>query len=63
MFITPTYSANLSKTVNCGYIESIDDSDEVDNSKALVLHLTLSTYTQEHPDFNPFVLPSDDEYF
>jgi len=25
------------KTVNCGYIESIDDSDEVDNSKALVL--------------------------
>jgi len=49
--------------VNCGYIESVTDSYELDNSKALVLHLTLSTYAQEHPDFDPFILPSDNEFF
>jgi hypothetical protein len=59
----PTYSVNLPKMVNCGYIESIDDSDEVDNSKVIVLHPTLSTYAQEHPDFDPFILPTDDEFF
>ena len=59
----PTYSVNLPKTVNCSYIESVADSDELDNSKALVLHLSLSTYTQEHPDFDPFILPSDNEFF
>jgi hypothetical protein len=59
----PTYSVNSPKTVNCGYIESIDDSDEVDNSKALVLHPTLSTYAQEHSDFDPFILPANDEFF
>ena len=60
---SPTYLVNLPKTVNCGYIESVADSDELDNSKALVLHLTLSTYVQEHPDFDPSILPSDDEFF
>ena len=59
----PTYSVNSPKTVNCGYIESIDDSDEVDNSQALVLHLTFSTYAQEHPDFDPFILPTNNEFF
>jgi hypothetical protein len=58
---SPTYSVNLPKLVNCGYIESIIDSDIPDYSKALVLHLTLSTYAQEHPDFDPFILPSNDE--
>ena len=58
-----TYSVNLPKSVNWGYIESVADSDELDNSKALVLHPTLSTYAQEHPDFNPFILPSDNEFF
>jgi hypothetical protein len=48
----PTYSVNFPKSVNCGYIESIADSDEPNNSKALILHLTLSTYAQEHPNFN-----------
>jgi hypothetical protein len=59
----PTYLVNLPKTVNCGYIESIDDSNEVDNSKVIVLHPTLYTYAQEHPDFDPFILPTDDEFF
>ena len=59
----PTYLVNLPKTVNCSYIESIDDSNKVDYSKVLVLHLTLSTYTQEHPDFDPFILTTDDEFF
>ena len=60
---SPTYLVNLPKMVNCGYIESVTDSYELDNSKALVLHLTLSTYAQEHPDFDPFILPSDNEFF
>jgi len=59
----PTYSVNLPKMVNCSYIESIADSDKLDNYKALVLHPTLSTYAQEHPNFNPFILPSNDEFF
>ena len=57
---SPTYSVNLPKSVNCRYIESIVDSDELDNSKALVLYPTLSTYAQGHPDF---ILPSDNEIF
>jgi hypothetical protein len=32
------------------------------HSKALVLHPMLSTYAQEHPDFDPFILPSDNEF-
>jgi len=58
-----TYSVKSPKTVHCGYIESIVDSDTPDLSKAVVLHPTLSTYAQEHPDFDPFILPSDDEFF
>ena len=55
-----TYSVNLPKMVNCSYIESIEVPDY---SKALVLHPTLSTYAQEDPDFDPFILPSSDESF
>jgi hypothetical protein len=50
----------MPKTVCCGYIESTIDDDEPDYSKALVLHPTLSTYAQEHPDFDPISLPDDD---
>jgi hypothetical protein len=59
----PAYSGNFPKPVNCSYTESGDDSDESDYSKALVFHLTLSTYIQEHPNFDPFILSSDDESF
>ena len=59
----PTDSVNLPKMVNRGYIESVTDSGKLDNSKVLVLHLTLSTYAQEHPNFDPFILPSDNEFF
>jgi len=58
-----TYSVKSPKTVKCGYIESVVDSEAPDLSKAVVLHPTLSTYVQEHPDFDPFTLPSDDEFF
>jgi hypothetical protein len=54
------YSVTMPKSVNCGYIESIVDDDEPDYSKALILHPTLSTYAQEHPDFDPFTLPDDE---
>jgi len=50
----------MPKSVNCGYIESIVDDDEPDYSRALVLHPTLSTYAQEHPDFDPFTIPNDE---
>ena len=53
------YSVTMPKSVHCGYIESIVDNDKPDYSKALILHPTLSTYAQEHPDFNPFSLPND----
>ena len=53
------YSVTMPKSVCCGYIESTVDDDEPDYSKALILHPTLSTYAQEHPDFNPFSLPND----
>ena len=56
-----TYSVNSPKMVNFSYIESIVDSEVPDLSKAFVLHPTLSTYTQEHPNFNPFILPSDND--
>jgi hypothetical protein len=58
-----TYSVNLPKMVNCSYIESIIDSEVPDHSKALVFHPTLSTYVQEHPNFDPFILPSDNDSF
>jgi hypothetical protein len=58
-----TYSVKSPKSVNCGYIESTVDSEEPDLSRAVVLHPTLSTYAQEHPDFDPFTLPSNDEFF
>ena len=54
------YSVTMPKSVCCGYIESIVDDDEPDYFKALILHPTLSTYAQEHPDFDPFSLPNDD---
>jgi hypothetical protein len=58
-----TYLVNLPKMVNCSYIENVVDSKVPDYSKALVLHPTLSTYAQEDPDFDPFILPSSDESF
>jgi len=58
-----TYSVNSPKTVNCGYIKSVVDTKVPDLSKALVLHPMLSTYTQEHPDFYPFILPSNNDFF
>ena len=57
---TLAYSVTMPKSVCCGYIESTIDDDKPDYSKALVLHPTLSTYAQEHPDFDPFSLPDDD---
>ncbi len=57
---TLAYPVTMPKSVNCGYIESIVDDDEPDYSRALVLHPTLSTYAQEHPDFNPFTIPNDE---
>ena len=48
------YSVTMPKSVCCGYIESTVDDDELDYSKALILYPTLSTYVQEHPDFDPF---------
>ena len=39
-----TYSVKSPKTVNCGYIESIDDSNTPDLSKAIILHPTLWTF-------------------
>jgi hypothetical protein len=56
---SPAYSVTFPKEVSCRYIES-SGSEEPDYSKALVLHPTLSTYAQENPDFNPFILPDDD---
>ena len=56
-----TFSVSTPKTVNCSYIESVVDSEASDLSKAMVLHPTLSTYAQEHPDFDAFILPSDDD--
>jgi len=58
-----TYLVKSPKMVNCSYIESVVDFKTPDLSKAIILHPTLSTYTQEHPDFDPFTLPSDDESF
>jgi hypothetical protein len=58
-----TYSVKSPKTVNCDYIKSVVDLEVPDLSKAVVLHPTLSTYTQEHPDFDPLTLPSEDEFF
>jgi len=58
-----TYLVKSPKTVNCGYIESVIDFEAPDLSKAIILHPTLSTYTQELPDFDPFTLPSDNEFF
>ena len=54
---TLAYSVTMPKLVNCGYIESIVDDDKPDYSKALIL---LSTYAQEHPDFDPFILPDNE---
>ena len=56
-----TYSGHAPKTVHCGFVEGIVDSDESDSdlSKAIILHPTLSTYTKEHPDFYPFVLTNN----
>ena len=58
-----TCSVDSPKTINCGYIESVVDSEAPDLSTALILHPMLSTYVQEHPDFDPFTLPSEDEFF
>ena len=54
------YPVTMPKSVNCGYIASIVDDDEPDYSRAFVLHPTLSTYAQEHPDFDPFTVPDDE---
>jgi hypothetical protein len=58
----PAFSVNSPKVVNCSFIKSVIDSDEPNHSEALVLHLTLSTYAQEHPDFDPFILPNKDKF-
>jgi len=58
-----TYLVNLPKSVNCSYVESVTDSNKLDNSNTLILHPTLSTYAQELPNFNPFIFPSDFEVF
>ena len=52
----------MPKTVHCGYVEGIVDSDgsNSDLSKALILHPTLSNYAKEHPDFDPFILTNED---
>ena len=57
-----TYSGRPPKTVHCGFVEGIVDSDEPDSnlSKAVILHPTFSNYAKEHPDFDPFVLTNDD---
>ena len=57
-----TYSGRPPKTVHCGFVEGIIDSDEPDSdlSKAVILHPTLSNYAKEHPDFDPFILTNDD---
>ena len=57
---TLAYLVTMPKSVCCGYIESTIDDDEPDYSKVLVLHPTLSTYAQEHPNFDLFSLPDDD---
>ena len=59
---TLTYSGHMPKTVHCGFVKGIVDSDESDSnlSKAVILHPTLSNYAKEHPDFDPFVLTNDD---
>ena len=49
------YSVTMPKSVCYGYIESTVDDDELEYSKALILHPTLSTYAQEHPNFDPFL--------
>ena len=57
-----TYSGCTPKTVHCGYVEGIIDSNESDSdlSKAVILHPTLSNYAKEHPDFDPFILTNKD---
>ena len=52
----------MPKTVHCGFVEGIFDSDETDSSlsKAIILHPTLSNYMKEHPDFDPFILTNED---
>ena len=52
-----TYSRRAPKTVHCGFVEGIVNSDL---SKAVILHPTLSNYVKEHPNFDPFVLTNDD---
>ena len=54
------YSVTMPKSVCYSYIESTVDDDGPDYSKALILHPTLSTYAQEHPNFDPFSLLNDD---
>ena len=57
-----TYSGRMPKTVHCGFVEGIVNSDESDSdlSRAETLHPTLSNYAKEHPDFGPFVLTNED---
>ena len=57
-----TYSGRAPKTVHCGFVEGIVNSDKSDSnfSKAVILHPTLSNYAKEHPGFDPFVLTNDD---
>ena len=52
-----TYSGHVPKTVHCGYVKGIVDSDL---SKAIILHPTLSNYVKEHPNFDPFILTNED---
>ena len=54
-----TYLSSIPKSVNCGYIESILADDDKNKCKVLVLHPVYSTYTQEHPDFDPFIWPNE----
>ena len=52
-----TYSRRAPKTVHCGFVEGIVNSDL---SEAAILHPTLSNYVKEYPNFDPFVLTNDD---
>ena len=58
-----TYLGSIPKLVNCGYIESIPADEDMNKCKVLVLHHVYSMYAQEHPDFDPFILPNEEPIF
>ena len=58
-----TYLSSIPKSVNCGYTESILENDNTNECKASVLHPVYSTYAQEHPDFDSFILLNEESTF